>query len=69
MRVPESLVKFWMGHAKSTQTEEYIKLFDEMEYRREIADTVGMGFELDEKPLIVRNVRKKSAKVEVEKAA
>jgi len=69
MRVPESLVKFWMGHAKSTQTEEYIKLFDEVEYRREIADTVGMGFELDEKTLIVRNVRKKSARVEVEKAA
>jgi integrase len=39
-RVPESLVKFWMGHSETNQTEEYMKLFDEVEYRREVADTI-----------------------------
>jgi integrase len=58
-RVPESLKKFWMGHAETNQTEEYVKLFDEVVYRREVADSIGLGFEvLPEKP-IVRNVRKK----------
>jgi integrase len=67
-RVPESLVKFWMGHSETNQTEEYVKLFDEVVYRREVADTIGLGFELlPEKP-IVRNVRRKSVKVEVEVA-
>ncbi len=65
-RVPESLVKFWMGHSETNQTEEYVKLFDEVEYRRGVADTIGLGFELlPEKP-IVRNVRRKSVKLEVE---
>jgi integrase len=64
-RVPESLVKFWMGHAETNQTEEYVKLFDEVVYRREVADSIGLGFDiLPEKP-IVRNVRKKTVKVEV----
>jgi len=68
LRVPESLVKFWMGHSETNQTEEYVKMFDEVAYRREVADSVGLGFEvLPEKP-IVRNVRKKSVKVEVEVA-
>jgi integrase len=65
-RVPESLVKFWMGHSESNQTEEYVKLFDEVDYRREVADSIGIGFELlPEKSPIVRNVRRKSVKVEV----
>jgi integrase len=65
-RVPESLVKFWMGHAESDQTEEYVKLFDEVDYRREVADRIGIGFELlAQKPPIVRGVRRKSVKVEV----
>ena len=64
-RVPESLVKFWMGHAESNQTEEYVKLSVEVVYRSDIADRIGLGFELlPEKP-IVRIVRRKSVKVEV----
>ena len=68
-RVPESLVKFWMGHSEISQTEEYVKMFDEVVYRREVADSIGLSFDLlPEKP-IVRNVRRKSAKVEVVVAA
>ena len=54
-----------MGHAESNQTEEYVKLSDEVVYRSDIADRIGLGFELlPEKP-IVRIVRRKSVKVEV----
>jgi integrase len=69
-RVPESLVKFWMGHAESNQTEEYVKMLDEAVYRKEVADSVGIGFEfLPEKTPIVRNVRRKLIKQEMEDAA
>jgi integrase len=64
-RVPESLVKFWMGHSETNQTEEYVKLFDEVDYRREVSDSIGMGFELRPEKPIVRNVRRKSVKVGV----
>ena len=68
-RVPESLVKFWMGHSETNQTEEYVKLFDEVVYRTEVAGSIGLGFEiLPEKP-IVRNVRRKSVRVEAGVAA
>lgn len=69
-RVPESLVKFWMGHSESNQTEEYVKLFDEAVYRKEVTDSIGIGFELSpEKAPIVRNVRRKQSKNEMEVAA
>jgi len=68
-RVPESLAKFWMGHAEVNQSEEYVKMFDEVAYRWEVADSIGFGFELDPEESIVRNVRRKSVKVEVGVAA
>jgi len=68
-RAPEHLMKFWMGHAKSNQTEEYVKLFDEVEYRREVTDSIGLGFELRPEKSIVRNVRRKSVKEKLAVAA
>ena len=68
-RAPEHLMKFWMGHAKSNQTEEYVKLFDEVEYRREVVDSIGLGFELRPERPIVRNVRRKSVKEKLAVAA
>jgi len=68
-RVPESLAKFWMGHAEVNQSEEYVKMFDEVAYRTEVADSIGLGFEIAPEEPIVRNVRKKSVKVEVGVAA
>ena len=68
-RVPESLVKFWMGHSETNQTEEYMKLFDEVAYRREVADSIGLGFDLLAEKPIVRNVRRKSVRARVEVAA
>jgi len=62
-------MKFWMGRAKSNQTEEYVKLFDEMEYRREVVDSIGLGFELRPEKPIVRNVRRKLVKEKLAVAA
>ena len=45
-RTPESLMKFWMGHAATSQTEEYVKLFAEVDYRKDVATAVGHGFDL-----------------------
>jgi integrase len=68
-RVPESLGKFWMGHSETNQTEHYVKLFDEVVYRKEVADSIGLGFELLPDDPIVRNVRKKLVRVDVAVAA
>jgi len=54
-----------MGHSETNQTEEYVKLFDEVVYRREVADSIGLGFVLLAEKPIVRNVRRKSVRVEV----
>ena len=43
-RTPEELVRYWMGHAKQSVTDEYSKLSDDMEYRREVAEKIGTGF-------------------------
>lgn len=69
-RVPESLAIFWMGHAETNQTEEYVKLLDEVNYRKEIAENIGLGFDLrTETSPIVRIVRRKSKRTEVAIAA
>ena len=54
-----------MGHAEANQSEEYVKMFDEVAYRKEIADSIGLGFELAREEPIVRSVRRKSVEVEV----
>jgi hypothetical protein len=48
---------------------EYVKLLDEVEYRRGVADSIGLGFELLAERPIVRNVRRKSRKEKVAVAA
>ena len=45
-RVQEDLVRFWLGHSEKTVTDNYSKLSEDEEYRREVADKVGTGFSL-----------------------
>ncbi len=45
-RAPEDLIKFWLGHAKQSVTDEYSQLHRDLEFRREVAGKVGLGFEL-----------------------
>jgi integrase len=67
-QVPDALVRFWLGHANKGVTDEYIKMVDELDFRKEVADRIGMGFELPESP-IVRNVRRIDVEVEPEAVA
>src|SRR6202007_1877310 len=62
-RVPEDLLRFWIGHANKTITDTYCKVQEDIAFRQEVADKVGLGFVL-ENP-IVRNVRNNSKEVEV----
>jgi integrase len=45
-RSPEDLVRFWLGHSSQTITDGYSKLSEDVEYRREVAEKVGVGFDL-----------------------
>ncbi|MGC2285106.1 MAG: tyrosine-type recombinase/integrase [Candidatus Acidiferrum sp.] len=52
--VPPALVKYWTGHAKSsdgevvrhTVTDRYIKMAKDTKFRAEVAERIGLGFEL-----------------------
>ena len=56
-RVPEDLLRFWIGHADRTITDTYRKVQEDIAFRQEVAEKAGLGFVL-ENP-IVRSVRKK----------
>jgi len=46
-RVQNDLIKFWLGHSvKKDVTDGYSKLSEDHEYRREVAEKVGVGFAL-----------------------
>jgi len=62
-RVPEALVKFWLGHANKSITDEYIKMFNEVQFRRDVADQIGVGFDIPD-PAFVRIVRRNEVEVE-----
>jgi integrase len=67
-RVPEALVKFWLGHANKSVTDEYIKMFNEVRFRRDVADQIGVGFDIPN-PAFVRIVRRNEVEVESEVVA
>jgi len=45
-RVPEDLIKFWMGHAKIGTTDLYSKMSENLELRKTWAEKAGLGFSL-----------------------
>jgi integrase len=45
--VPEDLIKFWIGHAPQTVTDVYSKVKNDVQFRREVAEKAGLGFELN----------------------
>ena len=52
--VPPALVKYWTGHANSsdgevvrrTVTDKYVKMAKDTKFRAEVAERIGIGFEL-----------------------
>jgi hypothetical protein len=68
-RVPADLERFWMGHENETVGDEYSKLKDDVAFRLEQAEKVGLGFEIPKTTDVVRIVRKNEVAVETESAA
>jgi len=58
-RAPEDIIKFWLGHAKESVTDTYSKLADDGDFRKQVAETVGTGFEV---PSVLRPMRPKKSK-------
>jgi len=57
-QAPESLIKSWLGHsAKSSVTDLYDRSHEDGKYRKQVAEQVGIGFEI---PSIVLFVLKPS---------
>src|SRR6266446_423414 len=69
-RTPEDLIRYWLGHADETVTDGYSKLREDVEYRKEVAEKVGLGFTFSTKnPSVVPVVPKSGPEVTVENAA
>lgn len=58
-----------MGHENETVGDGYSKMKEDVAFRLEQAESVGLGFVLPPKIAVVRIVRKNEAKPEVENAA
>jgi delta 1-pyrroline-5-carboxylate dehydrogenase len=46
LRVPEDLLRFWIGHADKSVTDGYSKVKEDVEFRRFTAEQAGLGFDL-----------------------
>jgi integrase len=55
---PEGLIKLWLGHAEASITDSYSKLKDDLQYRQNEADRVGIGFEISPTVRTVRTFQK-----------
>jgi hypothetical protein len=44
--VPEDLIRFWLGHSGRSITDVYSKVKEDVAFRREWAERIGLGFEL-----------------------
>jgi integrase len=43
---PDGVLKFWMGHADRDMTDHYDRSREDVQFRRDVAKSVGVGFEL-----------------------
>lgn len=54
--VPEDLIRFWQGHAGRTVKDGYSKLKEDVQFRKQVVEKVGLGFEIpSENPVIGPN--------------
>jgi integrase len=47
-RVPEDIIRGWMGHAGTGVTDRYSKMMENVELRKTWAEKAGLGFELNQ---------------------
>jgi integrase len=50
---PDGLLKFWMGHAGRDMSDLYDKIREDIHYRKDVAESLGIGFELVKKAEVV----------------
>lgn len=51
--VPKDLEHFWMGHADEEVGDLYSQLESNIQFRKEVAERVGLGFKLPSNPVVV----------------
>ncbi len=47
---PEDLIRFWIGHGDKTVTDRYAQVSHDVEFRKSVAERVGVGFNLEVVP-------------------
>jgi hypothetical protein len=45
-RCPDGVLKFWTGHAARDMTDHYDRSREDVQYRKDVARAMGVGFEL-----------------------
>ena|SRR2546425_1599386 len=45
-RVPEDLIRYWIGHADRSVTDGYSRVKDDVKFRKKVCAEVGLGFQL-----------------------
>jgi len=63
-RAPEGLVQFWLGHAGKSTTDSYDRVREDVEYRKEVARSAGLGFTIP--AVVVQTVQRNEKSVEEE---
>jgi hypothetical protein len=43
---PDGVLKFWMGHAEVDMSDRYDRSREDAEYRKDVAQAMGIGFEI-----------------------
>jgi integrase len=66
---PDGLLKFWMGHSVRDMSDLYDKIRQDVQYRKDVAESVGIGFELPKEPDVVPSVPRFAAQNAVEVSA
>jgi integrase len=67
-RAPEDLIGYWLGHAKQSMTDGYSMLAEDVDFRQEVAEKLGTGFDVPASmtPMTPRKKVKKEQKVAVQ---
>jgi integrase len=64
-RAPEDIIRYWLGHAKESVTDGYSKLAEDVEFRLDVADKVGVGFAVQESMRPMRPKKAEQRRMEV----
>jgi hypothetical protein len=45
-RAPEEIIRFWLSHSNRIITDDYFKMAEDVEFRKQVEEQVGVGFQL-----------------------